>query len=156
MILRDVTVEDLPHLLPLLKELGYPTTLESLEVRHERFLKNPGNGVVLCEKKILPHDSVQIVGFVAWSKSHLIISDITRFHIEALVVSSDHRCQGIAKMLLQYVEEIAQCFVPSLIDLTSAKRRAKEGTHDFYKRLGYSNDGSLEKVYLRKEFKNCF
>ena len=30
-------------------------------------------------------------------------------------------------------------------------RRAQDGTHDFYKRIGYKNEGHMAKLYLRKE-----
>ncbi|STX83883.1 acetyltransferase [Legionella donaldsonii] len=48
------------------------------------------------------------------------------------------------------VEEFARKFSPCIIDLTSGLRRAKEGSHDFYKSLGYQNEGHMAKLYLRK------
>jgi hypothetical protein len=38
-----------------------------------------------------------------------------------------------------------------IIDLTSGLRRAKAGSHEFYKNLGYKNEGYMAKLYLRKE-----
>ena len=52
---------------------------------------------------------------------------------------------------MEFVEEIARSFCPVIIDLTSGLRRAKDGTHGFYKKLGYNNEGSMAKLYLRKE-----
>ncbi|HHF7373672.1 TPA: GNAT family N-acetyltransferase [Legionella bozemanae] len=92
----------------------------------------------------------KVVGWIAWSKSYLFVSETTRFHIEGLVVDQGYRNQGIGKKLMITVEEFARKFSPCIIDLTSGLRRAKEGSHDFYKSLGYQNEGHMAKLYLRK------
>ncbi|HHY0700115.1 TPA: GNAT family N-acetyltransferase, partial [Legionella anisa] len=81
---------------------------------------------------------------------YLFVSETTRFHIEGLVVDQGYRNQGIGKKLMITVEEFARQFSPCIIDLTSGLRRAKEGSHDFYKSLGYQNEGHMAKLYLRK------
>lgn len=145
MIIRHADLSDVPSLLPLLEQLGYPTSLEALTVRFKHFLQNAGYGVVVCEM------NDNIIGFVAWSKSDLFVLDSVRFHIEAIVVASDHRGKGIGKKLMELVEEIARPHSPAIIDLTSGLRRAKDGSHEFYKSLGYKNEGHMAKLYLRKE-----
>ena len=52
---------------------------------------------------------------------------------------------------MKFVEDIAQQDSPAIIDLTSGLRRAQDGTHEFYKRIGYQNEGPMAKLYLRKE-----
>ncbi|XVN42358.1 MAG: hypothetical protein RCG15_06990 [Candidatus Rickettsia vulgarisii] len=52
---------------------------------------------------------------------------------------------------MEFVEEIARKNRPAIIDLTSGLRRKEEGSHEFYKCLGYKNEGSMAKLYLRKE-----
>ena len=74
-----------------------------------------------------------------------------RFHIESLVVNEKYRGCGIGKKLMLFVEDIARKFSPAIIDLTSGLRRAKDGSHEFYKALGYNNEGHMAKLYLRKE-----
>jgi GNAT superfamily N-acetyltransferase len=143
--IREVIDKDIADLLPLLDDLGYPVSFEDFNIRLKRFLQNPGYGVVVCEM------GKQIVGLVAWSKSSLFISDSTRFHIEGLVVASRYRGQGIGKMLMKFVEDISKESSPAIIDLTSGLRRAKAGSHEFYKNLGYKNEGYMAKLYLRKE-----
>jgi len=49
------------------------------------------------------------------------------------------------------MEELAKQSSPCIIDLTSGLRRKKDGTHEFYKSLGYQNKGYMAKLYLRKE-----
>ena len=143
--IRPASLNDISALLPLFAELGYPTSLEDLIARFKRFLQNSGYGVAVCEQE------GQVMGWVAWSKSDLFILDKVRFHIEGLVVASEYRGKGIGKKLMEFVEEIAKKYSPAIIDLTSGLRRAGDGSHEFYKSLGYKNEGYMAKLYLRKE-----
>lgn len=145
MIIRHATIDDTPKLLPLLSELGYPATLEDLNRRFLKFVNNPGFGVAVSEM------NEEITGLVAWTKTDHLISDATRFSIIGLVVSTSHRGTGIGKKLMKFVEDIAKQHSPAIIDLTSGLRRAKDGSHEFYKHLGYKNEGPMAKLYLRKE-----
>ncbi|MCP5369578.1 MAG: GNAT family N-acetyltransferase [Rickettsiaceae bacterium] len=144
-MIRHATIDDTPKLLPLLSELGYPATLEDLNRRFLKFSSNSGFGVAVYEM----HED--ITGFVAWTKTDHLISDATRFSIVGLVVSTSHRGMGIGKKLMKFVEDIAQQNSPAIIDLTSGLRRSQDGTHEFYKRIGYQNEGPMAKLYLRKE-----
>lgn len=144
-IIRHASLNDLPGLLPLLTQLGYTCDLKNLTARFLRFLSTTGYGVAVCEMKS------EIVGLVAWSQSQLFVSDKVRFHIEGLVVLENHRGLGIGKKLMSFVETIAKQHSPAIVDLTSGVRRAKDGSHEFYHRLGYHNEGPMAKVYLRKE-----
>jgi len=47
---------------------------------------------------------------------------------------------------------VAKKLSPCVVDLTSGFRRKKDGSHEFYKALGYANEGYMAKLYLRKEF----
>jgi GNAT superfamily N-acetyltransferase len=150
-IIRNAQINDIPELLPLLAQLGYPCELENLQARFIRFLDNYGYGVSVCEI------NTEIIGLVAWSRSDLFVSDKVRFHIEALIVSDQHRGIGIGigigigKKLIHFVEGVAKQNSPAIVDLTSGLRRAEEGNHEFYKRLWYQNEGLMAKLYLRKE-----
>lgn len=144
-IIRSAKIADIEGLLPLLDQLGYPTTKEALEKRFAHFLNNEGYGVaVACI-------DTKIVGFVAFSKSDLFVSNKIRIHIEGIAVDKIYRSQNIGKQLMQFVENHTQKFSPAIIDLTSGMRRANEGVHEFYKKLGYTNEGQMAKLYLRKE-----
>jgi GNAT superfamily N-acetyltransferase len=144
-IIRKATISDVPTILPLIKQLGYPTSEDEFTLRFQKFTQNPGYGVAVASL------DNQVIGWVAWSKSELLVLAKTRFNIEGLVVDESHRGKGIGKKLMVFVEEIASAFSPSVIDVTSGIRRAKEGTHEFYKRLGYKHDGPKAKIFFRKE-----
>jgi GNAT superfamily N-acetyltransferase len=79
------------------------------------------------------------------------VSSKVRFHVEGIAVDDKYRGLGIGKKLIKFVEDIAILHAPCVIDLVSGVRRAKDGTHEFYKALGYLNDGEMAKLYLRKE-----
>jgi ribosomal protein S18 acetylase RimI-like enzyme len=143
--IRNAKITDVEALLLLLEQLGYPTAKEELEKRFARFLASEGYGVaVACNID-------QIVGFVAWSKSKLFVSDSIRIHIEGLVVDKEYRGKAVGKNLMLFAEEYARSCGPAIIDLTSGLRRAEDGSHQFYDKLGYKNEGLMAKLYLRKE-----
>lgn len=145
MKLRKATIRDVSFMLELMDQLGYPTSTEALKKRFKKFISNKGSGVAVAmlERKI--------VGLIAWTRSYLFVADKVRFHIEGLVIDKNHRHLGIGKALISFVENIANKNRPSIIDLTSGLRRAPTGTHEFYKKLGYKNEGHMAKLYLRKE-----
>ena len=145
LLIRAAKISDISEILPLLAQLGYSTSLPELEERFKFFISLDGYGVaVACL-------SNKLVGWIAWSKSKMFVSNKTRFHVEGLVVDEQHRGQGIGKKLMAFLEDYAKAFQPCIIDLTSGIRRAKDGSHDFYKALGYQNEGLMAKLYLRKE-----
>lgn len=144
LIIRQANIKDIESMALLLGELGYPTTPGALIKRFHKFTLNSSYGVFVTEI------NKEIAGFIAWSTSYLFVSDATRYHIEALVVSNKYRFQGVGKKLMACLEEIAKANGPSIIDLTSGVRREKDGSHKFYRSLGYENDGPMAKLYLRK------
>ena len=143
--IRIATTSDALGLLPLMEQLGYPQNSQDFEKRLEIFMSKEGYGVAVAEKSKI------IIGLVAWSKTTIFVSTASRIHIEGLVVNKQYRGQGIGKRLMNFVENIAKILSPCIIDLTSGLRRAKDGSHEFYKALGYKNDGPMAKLYLRKE-----
>jgi GNAT superfamily N-acetyltransferase len=144
-IVRRANKKDIESLLPFMTQLGYPTNLDMFKKRFDSFLNLDGYGIGLaCLKD-------QIIGLAAWSKSTIFVIDKIRIHIEALVVNEHYRGQGIGKKLIDFIEDFAKQFSPVVIDLTSGVRRAKDGSHEFYKNLGYQNEGHMAKLYFRKE-----
>lgn len=143
--IRNAKITDIEGILPLLEQLGYPTTKEALAKRFSKFIAIDGYGVaVACLEN-------KIVGFIAFSQSQLFVSDKIRIHIEGITVDKTKRGQNIGKELMKFVEKHAKNYSPAIIDLTSGIRRASEGTHEFYKKLDYKNEGLMAQSYLRKE-----
>lgn len=143
--IKPATHSDAKALTILLDGLGYAAQAEILAKRFDKFISQDGYGVMLAQM------DTKIVGFIAWSKSQLFVSDAIRIHIEAIAVDAQYQGLGIGKKLIEYVEKIAKNYPHVIIDLTSGTRREKDGTHEFYKKLGYRNEGHMAKLYLRKE-----
>jgi histone acetyltransferase (RNA polymerase elongator complex component) len=68
-----------------------------------------------------------------------------------LVVEANQPDLSVKRKLMQAAETSARENNGKVIDLIDGFCRTKDGTHDFYKFLGYNNEGSMAKVYLRKE-----
>jgi GNAT superfamily N-acetyltransferase len=144
--IRMAIQDDIPELLPLLEQLGYPVPLHEVEKRFNLFASLEDYGVaVACI-------AGKVVGCIAWSKSLMFLKEFTRFHVEGLVVDKHYRGQGIGKQLMNLLEDYASKAHPCVIDLTSNIKRAADGSHEFYKSIGYRNEGPLTKLYFRKTF----
>lgn len=144
-LLRKAEIKDIPPMASLMGQLGYPQKPETLLDRYSVYTQQKHYGLIIAEYR------EDIIGLLAWSHSFLFVSDKVRFHIEALIVDKAFRSNGIGKKLVDHVENYAKTFTPCVIDLTSGIRRAGDGTHDFYKALGYQNDDFMAKLYFRKE-----
>lgn len=142
--IRNATINDISAILPLMSQLGYPSSSEELAMRFKCFIDNDGYGVFVAEL------DNKVVGLIAWSRSLLFVSDKTRIHVEALVIDENYRGQKIGKKLMEYLEKIIKKYSPIIVDLTSGYRRAKDGTHAFYENLGY-HSGEKAGAYFRKE-----
>jgi hypothetical protein len=88
-MIRHATIDDTPRLLPLLSELGYPATLEDLNIRFLKFLSNPGYGVAVCEM------NEEITGFVALDNNR----------------SFDFRCNPFFPLLGSLYQQITETWV---------------------------------------------
>ncbi len=146
-IITECKITEINSILSLMEQLGYPAEIEQLTNRFSNFINIPGYGAAIA----ISNDNV--IGLIAWSKSNLFVKDGARIHIEALVVDKEYRKIGVGKALIKYLEKnIKRDKNICHIDLTSGTRRAIDGSHDFYNKLGYKNDGYMSKMYLRKEF----
>ncbi len=85
---------------------------------------------------------------IAITTSHYIVAKKTRIEIEALVVDEKYRKQGIASDLVKHVEDYAKRNAPAVIQLVSNVNRST--AYEFYRSLGYKNEGKNEKLYFRK------
>jgi GNAT superfamily N-acetyltransferase len=144
-IVRIARCSDAEQLMTLLKTLGYPMSKELLEEKISLYTNVPDYGLLVAE------ESGNIVGFIAFVLCDLFVLPGKRCRIEALCVDAALRKQGIGRKLIAEVEAEAKQKGCILLELTSGMRRAIEGTHDFYRALGFHNDGPDAKLYLRKK-----
>ena len=131
---RDATIEDAAEIYALARELAQTVgdstpTEEAVKSRLEELLDEPGARVLVAENE------VGLVGGVSfWIKPDLAHGD-TVVEVPMLVVAEDHRRNGIGKLLMEEVRNVASDNDASQIELvaTSANVAARE----FYHSLGF-------------------
>ena len=143
MVIRNTTLNDAPQLLSLMEQLGYPQTIPDMKDRLQQYMSSDSQ-VLIAENQGL------IMGLIAFFCFPLFVSSGKSCRIAALVVDETCRGQGVGRDLLKAAEERAKQQGCVILDLTSGLRRAKDGSHEFYKNLGYGNDGPQAKLYFRK------
>lgn len=128
MQVREVTALDLPQLVPLLEELGYPVESSVLE---ERFKFFSGKG----ERALVAERGGKVIGLLTLHVTHVLHRPGSVGRITTLVVASAWHGQGIGRALVEDAESRFWADGCVLIEVTSNIKRHE--AHAFYERLGY-------------------
>jgi len=142
MIIRDATFDDIRELVVLLAQLGYKQDIDEFTEDFRSFVERDGYHIFVAEI------DQKIAGMIAISTTH-IITKKTRIEIEALIVKEKYRRRKVGSNLIKHVENYAKQYAPVVIQLVSNIKRKR--AHEFYKNLGYGNEGQNEKAYFRKD-----
>jgi ribosomal protein S18 acetylase RimI-like enzyme len=145
MIIRKAKMLDLDSLKILLEQLGYDKPTEWFYKKLENYLNSNLYEILVAE------DDGKILGFVM-----LIIYESFVFdkcmHIETLIIDKNCRGKGIGGKLMAGAEEIAKKEYCNLIELITLNKRKKDGTHNFYEKLGYRDQERTDLTYFSKLF----
>lgn len=144
-MIRYAIDTDIPQMIPLLDQLGYPADTQLLSERLRLYAAPEHYAVLVAELE------GKVVGFVALAFTELFVSSGKRCRIESHVVDSAYRRKGIGRALVEHAERLAIERGCLGVELTASARREREGVNDFYRALGYDNDGAWQQLYLRKE-----
>jgi ribosomal protein S18 acetylase RimI-like enzyme len=131
---RDATLDDAAGIYALARELAEAVgdstpTEEAVRSRLEELLDEPGARVLVAENE------VGLVGGVSfWIKPDLAHGD-TVVEVPMLVVAEDHRRNGIGKLLMEEVRNVASDSGASQIELVAT--RANVTAREFYRSLGF-------------------
>lgn len=131
MDIREATKNDIPKILPLINQLGYPTTVEKLTERFTHILAAENYQTLVA----VWHG--EIVGFVGVCTVLTYEFDGCYTRIVAFVVDSNHRRRGIGKVLIQEAERWAKKKGAIGITLNSGDRQERKAAHQFYLSMGY-------------------
>ena len=127
--IRRATLDDLNCILYLAEQLGYPTGREAMTQRLTSILSSPDKVIFVAD----PGDG-KAAGYNQ-AGEHVSLEVDPLVEIDGLVVSRDHRRQGIGGMLIAAVEEWARSLgIPTVRLHTNIIR---EEAHRFYKDLGF-------------------
>lgn len=130
MKIRHMKPSDLPQVVPLAAQLGYPTTLPQLEERFNLLSVDETSALFVAES-----DENQIVAFAHAQESVTLMTG-RRAELHALVVNQSVRGKGIGKEIIRAVEGWGQS--RGLNTLRLGSRTSRTDTHEFYKKIGFS------------------
>lgn len=127
---RRASLNDLNSILSLAEQLGYPTSPEAMTGRMNNILADP-------EKVIFVADpgNGKPAGYIQASL-HVSLEVDALVEIDGLVVSQDHRKQGIGGALIAAVEEWARSL--GILTVRLHTNIIREEAHRFYKNLGFA------------------
>ncbi|WP_158623974.1 GNAT family N-acetyltransferase [Corallococcus llansteffanensis] len=132
--LRPLRPSDVPELVGLCEQLGWPATAPELEERFERLRAVPGQAVFVAER--------EAGGIVGW----MHVQERPALHlphtaeVAALVVDAAHRGTGCGRALMAEAEGWARARGCQMLMLRSSSHR--EAAHRFYEALGYERASS--------------
>jgi GNAT superfamily N-acetyltransferase len=129
MNIRRLAPSDIPKVIPLMAELGYPIDAASFAERVAAVSANPDDGVFLAE------DEGPILGLVAVHSFEMLHRPGRLGRITALVVSASARNRGVGRRLLNAAESHLRAHGCVKLEVTSGEQRAD--AHGFYTAHGY-------------------
>ena len=126
--IRNAELNDLPELINLCTELGYPSNDDQINQRLQKLLKSPSDVVYVAVKK------TEVIGWIHVFTSLRLESDPFA-EIGGLVVSSEHRNKGIGRMLVNAADKWA--IEKGFSKIRVRSRIERTDTSRFYERAGY-------------------
>ncbi|MFB9760145.1 GNAT family N-acetyltransferase [Ectobacillus funiculus] len=131
MKIRKATIKDIPELVSLMEQLGYPTSVEKMKIRFNNIESNSSYHTLVAD------DNGKVVGMVGLCSGIFYEHDGSYVRIVAFVVDSSYRRKGIGKKLIQEAESWAKKQGSISIILNSGNREERKDAHQFYLSMGY-------------------
>lgn len=131
MLIRHFKISDVPQILPLMKQLGYPTTEDQFQQRMATIQTLPNYQTFVAEEQNI------IVGLLGVSLQHFYEHDGTFVQVGVFIVDEKFRGQGIGRQLLVTSEEWAEKYGARKILINSGNREERKNAHQIYSTLGY-------------------
>jgi GNAT superfamily N-acetyltransferase len=129
---RPATENDIPAMIPLIYDLGYPAPADEIKVRLENILQLKEFRTLLAVT-----DDGQIAGMIGMSENYGYEHNAKYIRILAMVTGKDFRNKGVGKTLMMEAERWAAEIDAYMIVLTSGLRDERKVAHAFYQHIGY-------------------
>ena len=133
-IVRDATDADAAGLVPLLDALGYPADADVIVERLRAQRSADPTGRVL-----IAIDDDTITGFAMLHSTPVLHRPTAVGRITAIAVAPSRQSRGVGRELVQAAEDHFREQGLGRIEVTSGPMHLK--AHDFYRRLGYEDQG---------------
>lgn len=145
--LRLAVVSDASHLKDLLVQMGsaYARNQDDIENRIQSFIHLARHELWVAE------EGSMIKGFIAFGCYEQFRLQGCCCHIDTLVVDKAYHGEGIGKALVEIAEAYAKAQGATEIELTTANHRMADGTHAFYKAIGYQDHIDIDCSYFAKQ-----
>jgi ribosomal protein S18 acetylase RimI-like enzyme len=127
--IRQLTSLDIPLALPLMAELGYPSTSDAFSQRLTAVLSDPNGNVLVAEVE------KQLLGLIGLQSFEMLHRPGRLGRVTALVVAESARGCGVGTSLLRAAEAHLLEAGCVMLEVTSAENRAD--AHAFYEAHGY-------------------
>ncbi len=139
LIFREIELNDVSHLIPLMEQLGYP-------INENLLIENVQKYIFLTNQKAwIAEHSGKISGCIAVAVTNYFHRPGSFLRVIAMIVNQEQRRLGIGKGLMNLIEKYALDHGCSHIELTSGVHRIDSGVHDFYRSLGYTELNNTKK-----------
>ncbi|WP_018751324.1 GNAT family N-acetyltransferase [Paenibacillus sanguinis] len=130
LIIRKGCCDDVAHMLPLMRQLRYPTTSSVLKERLAMLEEQPLFGNLVAEL-----DGIVVgTAFLKQYQTHDMKKPVTR--ITALIVDEAHRASGIGRRLIEEAERWARSRGSSELILSTAGENHRS-VKAFYEHCGF-------------------
>jgi len=134
MNIREASINDVPELVSLMNQLGYPTSVEKFKPRFKAISENPNYHTLVAEM------NGKVIGMAGCCIGMFYEYDGSYVQIVAFVVDTNYRRKGIGKILIQEVESWAEKQEAIAIALNSGNRLERNDAHEFYSSMGYISE----------------
>ncbi|WP_455674965.1 N-acetyltransferase family protein [Pradoshia sp.] len=131
MKIRTASKKDIPSLAGLMKQLGYPTTIEEMEGRFTNIESDNHYHTIVAEI------DEKVVGMAGLCKGLFYEFNGLYVRIVAFVVDSNYRRRGIGEKLLVETERWSKEQGAIAIGLNSGKRSERAAAHNFYAKMSF-------------------
>lgn len=129
MIISTLTKGNLPGLIPLATQLGYPVTVEELERRFSNLVMRDDHALFIASK------GSDVLGWIHLHTDAPSLLGEARVELAALVVLESARGKGIGAALVKRGEEWTRTRGIHLIRVRT--NTVRKEAHRFYERAGY-------------------
>lgn len=132
--IRDAVPEDAPGLVPLLAALGYPAPAATVAERLGRLRSSDASGRVLVADL-----EGELLGFATLHCTPTLHRPTLVGRITGIAVAASERGRGVGRQLIGAAEAYFSGLGLTRIEVTSGPTH--EAAYDFYRRLGYADQG---------------
>ncbi|MDO7905000.1 GNAT family N-acetyltransferase [Paenibacillus sp. JX-17] len=133
--IRPSCLQDCEAITSLLREVSYPTTFNVMKERMQGIEAENHSIMLVAELE------EKVVGFISLQRVQSKAYPDPAAQITMLVVSRDHRYEGIGKRLVERGEQWGREQEGVQLFITGANRERHAEAHAFYERIGFDKKG---------------